>query len=95
MTEIPKLEVAIELLHAALHHYYVDERYFAAVQCAGAAEELLGKYVELEGGESAFESLNRGARRIYKALNDGKESSKERYDLCDELPKERDKTHGQ
>ncbi|ENS4968172.1 hypothetical protein ACE1GQ_000375 [Vibrio fluvialis] len=75
MNKVKKIEIAKELLEAALFHYYETGSYFASIQCAGAAEEVLGKYVETYGGESAFESLNKGARRISRALN-GQESSK-------------------
>jgi len=75
MEKIEKIEIAKELLESALHHYYETGSYFYSIQCAGAAEEILGKYVELYGGVSAFESLNQGARRISRALN-GQESSK-------------------
>ncbi len=58
-----------------MFHYYESGHYFSSIQCAGAAEKILGRYVEVYGGESAFDSLNKGTRRISRALN-GKESSK-------------------
>jgi len=75
MGEIEKINIAIELLESALYHYYESRSYFAAIQCAGAAEEILGKYVEIHGGQSAFEIDNASVRRISRARN-GQESSK-------------------
>jgi len=60
---------------SALYHYFVSKSYFSAIQCAGAAEEILGKYVEIHGGQSAFETDNASVRRISKALR-GQASSK-------------------
>lgn len=71
----PKLKIACELLECALRLYYEGCSDFAALHLAGAAEELLGRFVERIGGESEFASLQRGAMRISKCLNeDGKES---------------------
>jgi len=75
MIEINKIEVAKELLESALYHYYDSQQYFASIQCAGAAEEILGRYIESHGGESAFEIQNRDVRKISKIFN-GSESPK-------------------
>lgn len=75
MDEIEKIEIAKELLESALYHYYETSSFFTSIQCAGAAEEILGKYVEMFGGVSAFESMNKDARIISRALN-GQESEK-------------------
>lgn len=53
----PKMLVAKELLHKALEAYF-DDAYFAAIHMAGAAEEILGTYVNrLSGLDNAFTSL--------------------------------------
>lgn len=75
MDEFEKIDIAIELLESSLYHYFESKSYFSAIQCAWAAEEILGKYVEIHGGQSAFETDNASVRRISKALS-GKESSK-------------------
>ena len=51
-----KLEIACELLNDALELYYSKESFFSAIQLAGAAEELLGRHLELISQKSAFKS---------------------------------------
>ncbi|PHS69364.1 MAG: hypothetical protein COB23_07040 [Methylophaga sp.] len=75
MEEIKKITIALELLDSALVHYYDTQQYFSAIQCAGAAEEILGRYVTHYEGESAFERLSLATRRVSRLLN-GEESSK-------------------
>ncbi len=75
MIEINKIEIAKELLGSALYHYYDSQQYFSSIQCAGAADEILGRYIESHGGEAAFEKQNRDLRKISKILN-GAESPK-------------------
>jgi hypothetical protein len=75
MRPTPKLEVACELLDRALRLYYEGGSDFAALHLAGAAEELLGRHVELAGGEPSFKSLRAAAVRLSKYLSeDGAES---------------------
>ncbi|WP_217450827.1 hypothetical protein [Vogesella oryzae] len=72
----PKLTIACELLDRALRLYYEGDSDFAALHLAGAAEELLGKYVEAFGGESSFANLQSAAIRLSKYINeDGTEST--------------------
>jgi len=76
MQTTPKLLVAAELLDRALRLYYEEGSDFAALHLAGAAEELLGKHVEVSGGESTFNSLKQAAVRLSKYINEsGTESS--------------------
>lgn len=70
-----KLAVACELLDRSLKLYYEGDSYFSALHLAGAAEEILGVYVECNGGESSFRSLQHGAVRISKIINGGIEST--------------------
>lgn len=69
-----KLQVAAELLDRGLRMYYEGDSYFAALHLAGAAEELLGTYVERCGGESMFKSLQRGAVKLSKLFDGGVEA---------------------
>lgn len=66
-----KLRVAIQLLDRALIMYYRGDSYFAALHLAGGAEEILGVYVEREGDESSFKSLQAAAVRISLLLDKG------------------------
>ena len=75
MGKVEKIDIALELLESALYHYYESDSYFSAIHCAGAAEEILGKYVEIYGGQSAFEKDHYSIRRTSKALT-GQEPSK-------------------
>ena len=68
-----KLRVAMQLLDRALVMYYEGDSYFAALHLAGGAEEILGVYVEREGGDSSFKSLQAGAMRISQLLDEGAE----------------------
>ena len=74
MEKIEKIDIAKELIEAALGHYFETQQYFASIQCAGAAEEILGRYVKGYGGVPANEKLNKSIRQVSKLLN-GKESS--------------------
>jgi hypothetical protein len=75
MSDIDKLDVACELLDRSLRLYYAGDSYFSALHLAGAAEEILGVYVERAGGESSFKNFRSAVVRLSKYLsNDGKES---------------------
>lgn len=70
-----KIEIASQLLNAALRNFFSEPpEYFATICLAGAAEELLGKHVQAKGGESAFTSIQQGALRISKFLGEHEKS---------------------
>lgn len=75
MRNLEKLKVASELLHQALRLYYEGEAYFSSLHLAGAAEEVLGKYVELAGGVTAFKSLQSGVGELSALLSPDKSPS--------------------
>ena len=58
ITELtPKMRVAIELLENAIDAYF-RAAYFAAIQLAGGAEEIFGKYIgRVSSADNAFASL--------------------------------------
>jgi hypothetical protein len=66
----PKLSVAVQLLDRSLSMYYQEDSYFAALHLAGAAEEIMGVYVEREGHESSFNSLHAAAVKISQSLDE-------------------------
>jgi hypothetical protein len=75
MTSTPKLDIATELLHTALRLYFEEGSDFATINLAGAAEELLGKHLEVHGMESSFASLRDSAVRLSRHIyKDGSES---------------------
>ncbi|WP_421831990.1 hypothetical protein [Limnobacter sp.] len=49
MIEYPKLPIALEYLEAAIEEREIHQRYFAAMNLAGVAEELLGKHIRIIG----------------------------------------------
>lgn len=49
MIEYPKLNIALEYLEAAIEERELHQRYFAAMNLAGVAEELLGKIIRVLG----------------------------------------------
>jgi len=70
MKQIDKLNIACELLDRSLRLYYSGDSYFACLHLAGAAEEILGVYVEKAGAESSFENFRTAAVRLSKFLSD-------------------------
>ncbi|MCP2140716.1 UNVERIFIED_ORG: hypothetical protein J2Y94_002041 [Pseudomonas poae] len=68
-TPTQKIEIASQLLDTALRHFFSEPpEYFATICLAGAAEEILGKYVESKGGESSFNSMRNGALLLSRFL---------------------------
>ncbi len=65
-----KIQIASELLDRGLYMYYEGKSYFAALHLAGGAEEILGAYVELSGGESAFKNFQRTTVILSKLFNE-------------------------
>lgn len=49
MIEYPKINIALEYLEAAIEERELHQRYFAAMNLAGVAEELLGKVIRVVG----------------------------------------------
>lgn len=74
MPATTKLEVATELLTEGLRLYLEGKAYFASINLAGAAEEILGGYVRENGGVPAFDSTRDAAVRFSKFFraDDGK-----------------------
>lgn len=68
MVTITKLDVARELLDEALHLYTEEKAYFASLHLAGAAEEILGQYVEEQGQVSSFVKNKNAAIQISNIL---------------------------
>lgn len=66
-----KIEIASQLLNSALRHFFSEPpEYFATICLAGAAEELLGRHVQAKGGESSFSSIQNGAVRLSRFLDE-------------------------
>jgi hypothetical protein len=59
-----KLNIADEMIEAAIAAFLDDQRYFAALNLAAVAEELYGKYVRLIGEEDIQLQLVNAANKI-------------------------------
>ncbi|NOZ10356.1 MAG: hypothetical protein GXP09_04870 [Gammaproteobacteria bacterium] len=77
MEEIDKLNIAKEMLDAAIDEYLDHHRYFAAYNLAGVAEELLGKFVRLNGGKDALTQSVESVKMVNKAINGEEFTDKE------------------
>jgi len=66
----PKMYVAIELLENAIDAYF-RAAYFAAIQLAGGAEEIFGKYIaRVSPSDNAFASLKNFAVELAGPSNE-------------------------
>ncbi|KVQ74814.1 hypothetical protein WK07_22660 [Burkholderia multivorans] len=70
MTTISKLDVATELLTQALRLFLEGKAYFAALNLAGAAEEVFGKFVEEHGGVPALHNMRDVALHFAERFRD-------------------------
>lgn len=50
--KVDKLEIADELLETAIENHLDGKKYFASLHLAGAAQEIYGKWLRLNGGQS-------------------------------------------
>jgi hypothetical protein len=72
---VDRLFVACELLDCALRLYYEGQYHYATLHLAGAAEEILGVYVEQCGAPSSFTSSKSAAAKIAVILGGGSEGA--------------------
>jgi hypothetical protein len=71
MAVTSKLEVASELLTEALRLFLEEKSYFASLNLAGAAEGILGKFIENIGGVPAFKNMRDTAVLFLERDDDG------------------------
>lgn len=76
--EVSKLTIAAEYLNRAIEMYFRGDSDFSALHLAGAAQELLGKFVECSGAQSAHSQLVKGVVRISRVLDPVGVASKEK-----------------
>lgn len=59
MNRIDKLDIADEMLDAAINEFINHQRFIAAINLAGVAEELYGKYIRITGRlDTQLETIN-------------------------------------
>jgi hypothetical protein len=72
-----KLDLAFELLDEAIRQFLDRRAFTCALSLAGAAEEVLGKTVELRGGESSMAQRVKDHLMIYNAFGASKLTEKQ------------------
>ena len=75
MKNIDKIQIAEEMMTAAIVEYLEHRRYYAAINLAGVAEELYGKLIRISGGKTMRDEL------IDSALDTEKEGYLTRKDM--------------
>lgn len=63
-----KLDIALELLDAAIDERALHQRYFAAINLAGAADELFGRAIRFKNGSNRFDNDLNWMVPFYKHL---------------------------
>lgn len=59
MNRIDKLDIADEMLDAAINEFIKHQRFIVAINLAAVAEELYGKYIRITGGlDTQLETIN-------------------------------------
>jgi hypothetical protein len=59
MNRIDKLDIADEMLDAAINEFINHQRFIAAINLAGVAEELYGKFIRITGRlDTQLETIN-------------------------------------
>lgn len=66
LTLVDKLIIADEMIETAIELYLDNKRYAAALNLAGVAEEIYGKYVRMLGKQDVLSSTVVAANRLAK-----------------------------
>ena len=66
MYEYSKLPIALEYLEAAIEEREIYKRYFAAMNLAGVAEELLGKIIRVQGKTDQLTEVTNTLMKIHE-----------------------------
>lgn len=66
MYEYSKLPIALEYLEAAIEEREIHKRYFAAMNLAGVAEELLGKIIRVQGKTDQLTEVTSTLMKIHE-----------------------------
>lgn len=77
MKKIDKLKIADEMLDKAIESYLDDKKYFAALHLAGAAQEIYGKWLRIEGYQDFSRMMLNHAENIFDEPIDKKAVKKE------------------
>jgi len=81
MIEYPKLKIALEYLEAAIEERELHQRYYAAMNLAGAAEEIFGKIIRVLGKTDQLTGTVETLTDIQEQLSWEKQSRKDLKNL--------------
>ena len=63
-----KLDIACQQLNTAIDLFFEDANHFSVITLTGAAEEILGRYMELIGKQSSLDGIVKGTALVHKHL---------------------------
>lgn len=76
-----KLDIADEMLDAAIAAFLDSKQFFVALNLAGIAEELYGKHIRLNGGMNSQSSLIELAKAMARADGDFETTDKDLFNV--------------
>ncbi|MDP5138730.1 hypothetical protein ORJ04_22550 [Rheinheimera baltica] len=65
MERFDKLDIADEMLESAIESYLDNEKYFSSLHLAGAAQEIYGKWLRINGGQDFSTMMLNQAEKIF------------------------------
>src|SRR5690606_35235377 len=77
MEKFDKLDIADEMLESAIEAYWDAQKYFPALHLAGAAQEIYGKWLRINGGQDFSSMMLDHAGKIFEEPIDRKAIKKE------------------
>lgn len=77
MGKIDKLDIADEMLEGAIESYLDSKKFFSALHLAGAAQEIYGKWLRINGGQDFSTLMLDHASKIFEEPIDRKAIKKE------------------
>lgn len=77
MEKFDKLDIADEMLEGAIESYLDAQKYFSALHLAGAAQEIYGKKLRINGGQDFSTMMLDHASKIFEEPIDRKTIKKE------------------
>ena len=80
-----KLIIADEMMESAIENYIDHKRYFAALNLAGVAQEIYGKWIRINGGKDLPSQSLDNMEAVHKEL--GEEFNRKKFVNLGNLPK--------
>tara|TARA_B100000700_G_scaffold36466_1_gene35773 strand:+ start:949 stop:1374 length:426 start_codon:yes stop_codon:yes gene_type:complete len=77
MEKFDKLDIADEMLEGAIESYLDSKKFFSALHLAGAAQEIYGKWLRINGGQDFSTLMLDHASKIFEEPIDRKAIKKE------------------